>query len=168
MEDGVLVLVDDAVSAHEVEDGAAVLVEGGGFGLGEEGAQVLRVDGKQLVGLDVELGLQLLYFREVGLVVVDVYLGHDLAVVVAEFRVDLGGRRGTWGDCSLKNSVKTLYFPSTFFCMIWILVLGFFSRLICSSRNSRSRTEARALSFYSSGWSSLTALESGVMRLLLR
>ena len=54
---GVLVELDDAVPVHEVEDGSAVLVERGGFGLREEGADVLRVQGEKLVCFDVELGL---------------------------------------------------------------------------------------------------------------
>jgi hypothetical protein len=129
---------------------------------------VLRVHRQELVRLDVQLRLQFLDLRKVGLVVVHVDLRHDLAVVVAKLRVDLHREGQTCGDCSLKNSVKTLYFPKTFFCMIWMLVFGFFSSPICSIKNSRSRTEALAFNFYNSGCSSFTALESGVMRLLLR
>lgn len=165
---GVLVEVDDAVAVHEVEDGAAVLVEGGGLGLREEGADVGGVGREELVGLEVELGLQLLDLGEVGLVVADVDLGHDLAVVVAQLGVDLRRAASTCGDCSLKNSVNTLYFPSTLFWIICRFVFGFRSSPICSSRNSRSRTDARAFSFSSYGCSSFTAFESGVIRLLLR
>jgi hypothetical protein len=147
----VLVEIDDAVAIHEVEDRSSVLIEVGGFGLREEGADVLRVHREQLISLEVELRLQLLDLSEVGLVVADVDLGHDLAVVVAELGVDLGEGRRTCGDCSLKNSVKTLYFPSTFFCMIWMFVFGFRNSPICSIRNSRSRTDALAFSFSSSG-----------------
>ena len=136
--------------------------------MGEEGPEVLRLQGQQLVGLAVEVHLQLLYLSQVGLVVVHVDFSHHLSVVVANLGVDLPIEINTWGFWSLKNSVKTLYLARTFFCTIWILVLGFLRRATWSRRNSRSLTEALALSFSSSGCSSLTALESGAMELWLR
>jgi TfoX/Sxy family transcriptional regulator of competence genes len=49
-----------------------------------------------------------------------------------------------------------------------MLVLGFFSKAICSSKNYLSLTEALALSFSSSGCNYFTALESGEIKLLFR
>ena len=90
-----LILLYDAVSAHESEDALLVLVEVGGFGLGEEGAEMLRLRGQQLVGLGVEVDLQFFDFCEVDFVVVDIYFGHDFAVVVAELGINLPNRFGT-------------------------------------------------------------------------
>lgn len=74
----------------------------------------------------------------------------------------------TCGLCYLKNYVKTLYLPRTFFWTIWMFVLGFFRRFICYSKNSLNLTDARAFNFYNYGCNSLTALESGPIRLLFR
>ncbi len=49
----ILVLFDDFISPHEGEDGSAVLVEGGRFGLIEVGSQVLRIDRQYLISSDI-------------------------------------------------------------------------------------------------------------------
>jgi hypothetical protein len=161
-------LLYNAVSGHEGEDAPFVLVEAGGFGLSEEGSQVLWLERQELVRFGVEVDLKFLDLGQVDLVVVYVDFGHHLAVVVTNLCVNLSIFSFTCGFWSLKNSVKTLYLAKTFFWTIWILVLGFFSSAIWSSRNSLNLTEARAFSFSNSGCNSLTALESGAIELWFR
>lgn len=82
-------MFDDFIPPHEGEDGSAVLVEGGRFGLVEVGSQVLRIDRQYLISSDIEIGLQFLYLCEIGFVVPHIDLRHYLSVVVAKLCVNL-------------------------------------------------------------------------------
>lgn len=163
-----LVLVDDAISAHQRKNTPLILVESSWFDLNEEGPQVLGLWRSQMVSFNIKLSLQFLHFLQIFFKIIDVNFCHDFPITVTDLCVNLDHTRFTWGLCSFKNYVKTLNFPRTFFCIIWILVLGLLSKAICSNRNYLSLIEALAFSFSSSGCSSLTAFESGAIRLLFK
>jgi len=79
---------------------------------------MLGLSRSQVVSFEVELRLQFLDLLEVLFKIADIHLGHNFSIAVAYFGVDLANPMPTWGLCSFRNYVNTLYLPSTFFCII--------------------------------------------------
>lgn len=85
----ILVLVDNAVSAHKMENRPSLLVETSGLALRQKSPEMSWICREQLICFCIQVHLQFFHLSEIGFIVSHINLGHHFSIAVAKLCVYL-------------------------------------------------------------------------------
>lgn len=89
IKEGILVLINNAVSAHKMENRPSFLVETSGLALRQKSPKMSWVCGEQLICFCIQVHLQFFHLSKIGFIVSHINLGHHFSIAVAKLCVDL-------------------------------------------------------------------------------